>query len=175
MSGENNSRPDPASVEIVYCNLDLAESFGRALDSVARERRFLASTEGFALDSTLEFLSFVVENNLAQYFALLDGRVIGWCDIMPKGYEGLNHVGVLGMGLLPEFRGLGIGRRLIDTTIAHARDVNGLEKVELEVFASNSGAIKLYVKTGFQLEGRRMKARKIDGNYDDFILMGLFL
>ncbi|PKK88997.1 MAG: GNAT family N-acetyltransferase [Candidatus Wallbacteria bacterium HGW-Wallbacteria-1] len=162
-------------IMLIHAHPKYAQSFGEAVDLVARERRYLASTTGFPLASTLEFIGFVIENNLAQYFAVQGEKVIGWCDIMPKGFEGLNHVGVLGMGLLPEFRGLGLGRKLMDITLAHARDVNGLEKVELEVFATNTAGIRLYERTGFQLEGRRVRARKIDGNYDDLILMGLFL
>ena len=50
---------------------------------------------------------------------------------------------------------------------------SGLERVELEVFASNARAVALYRRTGFVEEGRRRCARKLDGIYDDILLFGL--
>jgi GNAT superfamily N-acetyltransferase len=48
---------------------------------------------------------------------------------------GFKHVGVLGMGLIREFRKKGIGSQLLKRTINHAKVYNGIEKVELEVFS----------------------------------------
>jgi len=50
-----------------------------------------------------------------------------------------------------------------------------LERIELEVFASNAPAIKLYEKVGFVVEGVKQKARKLDDIYDDLIEMALFI
>lgn len=159
----------------VPASMKYVESYCKAVDLVARERKYLATLEGFPLESTKSFVGFITANNLAQFYALLDGEVIGWCDILPKGYEGMRHVGVLGMGLLPEYRGKGLGGQLLEKTIEHACSINGIEKVELEVFGSNSGAIGLYKKYGFEIEGKRLKARKLDDIYDDMILMGKIL
>jgi ribosomal protein S18 acetylase RimI-like enzyme len=76
------------------------------------------------------------------------------------------------MGVRRDLRRRGIGRRLIERTIICARE-RGLERIELEVFASNSPAIKLYEDVGFVLEGVKRRARKIDGAYDDLIVMAL--
>ena len=50
-----------------------------------------------------------------------------------------------------------------------------MEKLELQVYASNVAARRLYERFGFVVEGTRVRARKLDGKYDDVILMGLFL
>ena len=50
----------------------------------------------------------------------------------------------------------------------------GLERVELEVFASNRVARQLYEQYGFSVEGTLRRARKLDGEYDDVIIMALF-
>ena len=47
--------------------------------------------------------------------------------------------------------------------------------MELEVFESNLPAVRLYMKMGFSVEGRRVKARKLEGVYDNIILMGAFI
>jgi ribosomal protein S18 acetylase RimI-like enzyme len=76
------------------------------------------------------------------------------------------------MGVLPGYRGLGHGRRLAEAAIAAARQA-GMERIELEVFASNVTAIRLYEKLGFQHEGVKRRGRKLDGVYDDHVLMAL--
>lgn len=43
----------------------------------------------------------------------------------------------------------------------------------VEVFASNVPAIALYQTLGFVTEGTKRRARKLDGEYDDNIVMAL--
>jgi ribosomal protein S18 acetylase RimI-like enzyme len=159
---------------IQYTSSEFAESYCKAVDTVARERKYLGSTTGFPLEKTIEFVEFVVSQNLSQYFAIENGEVVGWCDILPKSYEGLTHVGVLGMGVLKAYRWKGLGTQLLGKTIEHAK-LNGIEKVELDVFEKNTGAIALYEKMGFTLEGKRVKGRKLEGKYDNIVLMGKFI
>ncbi|HHW66566.1 GNAT family N-acetyltransferase [Defluviitalea raffinosedens] len=163
------------SIIIVQAKADYVESYNRAVDIVARERKYLASTKGFSLESTRSFVEAIEQNNLAQFYAIRNGMVIGWCDILPKNFEGFEHVGTLGMGVLPEYRGIGLGSHLLERAIEHAKAINGIEKVELEVFESNENALKFYQKHGFFQEGRRVKSRKLDGQYDNIILMGRFI
>ena len=153
---------------------EFAESYCKAVDTVASERKYLGSTTGFPLEKTIDFVKFIVNQNLSQYFAIENGEVVGWCDIIPKGYEGLTHVGVLGMGVMKAYRGKGIGTQLLEKAIEHAKQ-NGIEKVELDVYESNLAAIALYEKLGFTLEGKRVKGRKLDGQYDNIVLMGKFI
>jgi ribosomal protein S18 acetylase RimI-like enzyme len=95
------------AVEIVPISQEHIEGFHRALDFVARERRYLAFLEAPPPESTRAF----VLNNIAQGYpqpvVLSAGEVVGWCDILPKSRPVHGHVGVLGVALLPEFRGQG--------------------------------------------------------------------
>jgi len=160
---------------IIYSSITYLESFNKAVDSVARERKYLATVNGFTLDETKDFINYVINNNYAQYLIIYENEVRGWCDIIPKSIPEFSHVGVLGIGILPEYRGRGLGKKLLAKTINHAKDINKLEKIELVVFESNINAIKLYKEFGFFEEGKRLKARKIDGKYDNELLMGKFL
>lgn len=160
---------------IQYTSFAYTESYCGAVDAVARERKYLGTTEGFPLDTSFSFAKTIIENNLAQYFAIDDNQVVGWCDIIPKSYEGLRHAGVLGMGVLTEYRGKGLGTLLLQKTIEHARNINHLEKIELDVFESNSAAIALYRKFGFEVEGKRENGRKLDDMYDNILLMRKFI
>ena len=76
------------------------------------------------------------------------------------------------MGVQKDYRGQGIGERLALAALQRAREV-GLERVELDVYASNGPAIRLYEKLGFVTEGIHRRARKLNGQVDDLISMAL--
>jgi hypothetical protein len=76
------------------------------------------------------------------------------------------------MGLLHEYRRQGFGSGILDATV-HEAFSKGLTRIDLEVFSSNQAAIALYQGYGFTMEGRRRKARLVDGIWDDIILMAL--
>lgn len=157
-------------IEIVPITAEYTEGFHACLDSVARERRYLGFVEAPPLESVRAFVEANIAADVPQFVALAGGEVVGWCDISPKTREGFRHCGHLGIGVHDDFRGQGVGTRLLAATVEKAR-AQGLERIELEVFASNTDAIRLYERQGFALEGRQQKARKIDGQYDDILCM----
>lgn len=150
------------------------DGFRESVDRVARERKYLASTEGFSREATAEFVRSILAGDGVAFVAVDDERVVGWCDITRTRYEGQQHCGRLGMGLLPPYRGRGLGRSLLDATLGAAADI-GLSRVELEVFASNTAARRLYDKLGFVEEGVKRRARIIDGVVDDIVCMAIFV
>jgi len=160
-------------VRIVPTGEQYAERFNAAVDAVARERRYIGFVEGPSVESTREFVRGILGGAGVQMLAVTTkDAVVGWCDIVRNPHEGFRHVGRLGMAFLPEYRGRGLGRRLVAQTIGAARRA-GIERVELEVFASNERAIAFYQAVGFVIEGVKRRARKLDGQYDDNVLMAL--
>ena len=76
------------------------------------------------------------------------------------------------MSVHPNYQGLGIGKQLIETLLDWARNNKQIEKVVLQVFATNGRAIDLYRTMGFVEEGRHIKAiKQPDGTYVDVIQM----
>jgi RimJ/RimL family protein N-acetyltransferase len=144
--------------------------FLHALDIVARERKYLVLTEAPPIESTREF----VMNNIAarnpQLVALAEGNVIGWCDVRRDHWPAHAHCGTLGMGILPAFRGKGLGQRLMQATL-EAAQIEGFVRVELTVNADNIRAIALYEKCGFQREGLTRDSICIDGRFRDSLVM----
>jgi len=150
-------------------------SFHLALASVCQERRHLAMLVAPPPESVRAFVTANLARGTPQFVAVEGERVVGWCDTVPgEPNLGTAHIGRLGMGLLASHRGRGLGRRLAEATLQRARE-RGLQKIELEVFASNQAAIALYHKLGFVEEGRRRRGRMVDGASDDVVQMGLDL
>ncbi len=160
-------------VEIRTVTMADVPAYRETLDAVARERQYLRLLEAPPLERSLEFVRNALEKGHVNLVAVEVSHIVGWCDIT-FGINGEAHVGYLGMGVRRDFRGQGIGRRLMDTAVAQAR-TSGLEKIELQVYTSNAAAIALYKKAGFEEEGLRKRARVVDGVYYDILLLGLFL
>jgi RimJ/RimL family protein N-acetyltransferase len=97
--------------------------------------------------------------------------LLGHIDLHAGRIEG---VWSFGMWVLPEARGKGGGRMLLEAAIA-ARPAD-VHKIELEVWPHNEAAIALYERLGFEREGlRRDHYRRRDGNlYSSVIMARLF-
>ncbi len=146
------------------------ERFHATLDAVAREGLYLASTEAKPVEELRAFVLGSIEKRNPMVFAMDEERLVGWCDITRSSDDMSGHSGHLGMGVLPDYRGLGIGRRLIEAALAAAKAEN-IPRVELTVYASNAAAIGLYRKTGFADEGRMRSYVILRGQYVDALNM----
>ena len=91
------------------CESDV-EGFTKALSSVVSERKYLLTLDPPLSEDVAKFLVSNIANNDAQYVALVEGEVVGWADIIAYQKEALSHVGVLGIGVIAEHRGKGIGK-----------------------------------------------------------------
>jgi ribosomal protein S18 acetylase RimI-like enzyme len=151
-------------------SLEDADGFQQVLDSVARERSFLALVEAPPIEEVQEVVRANVEEH-AIHFVAVDGlEIVGWCDIHGSKQQGFTHTGRLGMGVRADYRRRGIGRLLTAAALGKAIDT-GLTRVELEVFASNTAAVHLYESLGFVKEGFKRNARYLDGAWDDMAMM----
>ncbi len=161
-------------IKIINKSMEYADSFRYALDSVARERTWLAFTEAPPYEKVREFVSELIRDNDIQVYAVQGDTVIGWCDIVRRKRGVFSHTGSLGMGIIKPHRGKGLGSRMMEECIRQAR-ANGLEKICLEVYSHNTAGIALYKKFGFAHEGIKLKEVKMDHRYFDNVVMGLLL
>jgi RimJ/RimL family protein N-acetyltransferase len=70
-------------------------------------------------------------------------------------------------------RGRGLGREATRLVLAWGFDVLGLHRIQLEVLATNSRAIRCYVACGFRQEGVRREAQLYPDGWKDFVVMRL--
>jgi ribosomal protein S18 acetylase RimI-like enzyme len=145
------------------------------LDAVARERTYLAFTEAPPLAEVRQYvLDHLKKKDIQLVAEAPSGTIVGWCDIIVPELAGFSHGGRLGMGVAKDLRRQGIGTRLMEESLGLSKR-KGLVRIELDVFSSNISAICLYRRFGFVTEGRRTKARYLDGRFEDVEMMGLLL
>lgn len=162
----------PRAADVAAIAPEHIEGYRRAVDRVARERRYLTLLQAFPLSQTRAFVLGLMERGDPIFVALANGEVVGWCDIQRHPFPAHCHRGTLGMGLVPEYRGYGIGARLMDRALRQAF-ATGFVRVELSVRADNLRAQRLYEKLGFVKEGVLRDAVFVDGEFHDAIAMAL--
>ena len=100
--------------------------------------------------------------------AFVDGQLVGMAHFDRQKGRKVEHRAYIGeMVVLPEMRGLGIGRLLLERLVEHARRLPGLEEVGLWVIIGNERAQALYEAAGFETFCIEPRAFKIDGRYYD--------
>lgn len=161
-------------LQIVLIDESHIDGFHAAADSVAREHMYLAMTQAPTLESTTEFIRTNISLRHTQFVALVDGTLVGWCDALPHWADGMRHRAMLGIAVIEQYRGKGIGRALLTRTLEQAA-ANGILRVDLEVRSDNLPAIALYASVGFLVEGRKVAGLRLDGAMHDVLCMGKML
>ncbi|MEM6284467.1 MAG: GNAT family N-acetyltransferase [Chloroflexota bacterium] len=90
-----------------------------------------------------------------------------------KTHPSRQHVVTMGITVQKEWRGKGIGTRLVQEAIRWARRNGNIRRIELDVLARNTEIVALYSKLGFRVEGRGIGAVYRDGEYVDNYWMAL--
>lgn len=107
----------------------------------------------------------------------LEGEVVAMARVCGGDLARTAHFGEIdSVWVQRDLRSQGMGRALMHHMEAWARQEARLEKLGLYVFSTNERAIQLYLRQGFELEGRCPKDIKFgEGDYADTLVMGKLL
>ncbi len=89
----------------------------------------------------------------AMVLCVVEGRVVGSCSISTSHRIKLRHRAGIGISVLRDFWGQGIGTALLETVIEAARQNPNLLQIKLEFIEGNHRARQLYEKMGFRIVG----------------------
>ena len=81
------------------------------------------------------------------------------------------HVGALDIAVHPEWHGKGVGKALMGAGVELADKWLNLTRLELEVYADNEAAVRLYERYGFEREGTLRQHAFRGGHYVDTYAM----
>lgn len=100
------------------------------------------------------------------------GKLIGVCQL--TGINGVSRSADLQIRLgVATSRGKGLGREAVQQLVAFGFDDLNLHRIALQVFATNTRAIKTYEAAGFRHEGTLREAAFIDGHFVDVRVMAM--
>lgn len=114
-------------------------------------------------------------NSVLAVAVLDDGRIVGLCSIVGGHLWRTRHVGTMSIGVLRAWWRRGVGRRLMAQTIRWADENPLLEKLTLQVHATNTAARTMYAGLGFVEEGLLRGEAKLGDGEDDLVPMGVRL
>lgn len=82
----------------------------------------------------------------------VDDQIIGVANLATLDKDKQSHVAELGISIIKDYWGYGIGQMVVDELLTFAKKV-GLRVITLEVVVENERAIHLYQKFGFEIKG----------------------
>ena len=92
-------------------------------------------------------------SNEAMIMCVVDGRVVGNCEISFFNGMKTKHRAGIGIALISEFWNQGIGTKMFEEMIRLAENREGITQIELEFVEGNARARHLYEKMGFRITG----------------------
>jgi ribosomal protein S18 acetylase RimI-like enzyme len=138
---------------------------------------FCSQPNELSEQNVIKTIQSLAESEKGAYLvAERNGKIIGHAFLAPLHLKSISHVVQLSIGVYHGSQGKGIGTALMEELIAWAKQSMTVEKIELNVRASNNRAIALYNRMGFVEEGRLKNRIKVSANhYIDDLLMALNL
>jgi ribosomal protein S18 acetylase RimI-like enzyme len=99
-----------------------------------------------------------------------DEEVVGWVHLEVPELDKLGHTAELTMGVLEEYRGNGIGARLLERAAEWAGE-RGVEKLYQSVPATNDAGVAFLEARGWETEAVRADHYRIDGEHVDEMML----
>jgi len=117
--------------------------------------------------------SFMVASNSLLLVAEYEDEIIGNIDLTGHTRKIMQQTAVIGMGMLLDYRNMGLGQLLLKGAIHWAKQNPQLELLWLQVYTENHLGVSLYKKMGFEENGILKNYFKQDGRYYDNLTMSL--
>lgn len=103
--------------------------------------------------------------------ATIDERPVGQLGLQVPANPRRAHTGSIGMAVHDAWQGRGVGSALMTAALDLADRWLNLSRIELQVFVDNEPALRLYRRTGFEVEGRLVAFALRDGTLADVFAM----
>ncbi len=152
-----------------------AQSIVQAEQEIAQVPGYFCSQPSeLSEENVKKTISNIDENGDGVYLvAEHNKQIVGHAFLLQLDLESLHHVAELTVVVHKEWQEKGIGKKLMQKLIVWAQNSNTVEKIELNVRATNIRAISLYKQMGFHEEGRLKNRVKIGHKYIDDLIMAL--
>src|SRR5436309_14366143 len=119
------------------------------VNPIGRKEHYILNDEiGPNLNEERQWLGTFDGVRTVLFVADAGGEAIGSADCHAGRYAKTRHVGGIGIAIRDGWRGVGLGRMLMERILEWMR-VRGFKKAELAVFGTNARAHRLYESLGF--------------------------
>lgn len=158
-------------------SMDARQYQNLRLEALQKDPEAFASSYEEEKEYSLEtYANRLNSENVFTYGAFENDKLCGVVTLVRESKRKTKHkASIFAMYVSPETRGRGVGKRLMGAAIEKAKQMDGVEKINLTVVSSNESAKKLYHLCGFETFGLEKRSEKVDQTYYDEEYMVLFL
>ncbi len=162
-------------VKIRQAEIGDAEKLLRTIEKYISQSEFIPKLEKevkLTIEQEREWINyFLTYDNSLLLVAEYENTIIGNIDLTGNQRKVMEHTAVIGMGLLKEWRNIGLGTALISSIIEWSKVNPILELIWLQVYAENELGLGLYRKMGFIESGVIKNFFKHNDRYFDNLTM----
>ena len=148
--------------------------FLRYINSFVKERAPIFVDKPLSIKEEKEWFKTEIAANKSGksiYLKLIaNGRLIGTA-MARRGHDNEDDNVEVGLGIIKEWRGKGLGRELLSTAIALAKKRLKPKNIYLSAFEMNKRAIKLYKSLGFEMLANYPNWARHYGKYENRLIM----
>lgn len=121
----------------------------------------------YSVEGEKKFINSSLDNKFQLMLVCeVDGVIAGNCQIDFNGKVKLHHRANIGIALLKDYWGQGIGSQMFEAMIGAAKTFGGVTRLNLDVVEGNERAMALYKKFGFEVVSKFPDALLLkDGTY----------
>ena len=159
--------------------VDDAQSIIEYLNIVGGESdNLLFGKDEFTLsvENEMEYIKNISNDaNILMILGIIDNNIVSVAQISCPNRKRISHNSEVSISVKKDYWKNGIGSAVMDEIIRFAKENSTIKNISLGVKASNINAIKMYEKFGFEKIGVHKDNFNINGDFDDEILMDLYI
>lgn len=148
----------------------------RYINELSKEKTFISfQGEEISLKDEKAYVNLMLKNiknkKSVQLIVEINNMVEGVSGIDTKGRVN-THVGIFGISIGKNFRGRGIGKKLIESVLEETKkNLKHIKIIHLECFSTNETACNLYKSVGFKEYGKLPNGIAYKDGFVDEVLM----
>lgn len=150
-----------------------AEAFWNLMNQLDYETKYMLYEPGERTKNLPRIESLIRDSAEGEDFLLAaeaENKLIGYISAQKGRLKRIAHSAYIVVGILKDYRGKGIGTEFFKRLDAWAEEKK-ITRLELTVICENEAAKRLYLKSGFEIEGIKRKSVCVDGEYLDEFYM----
>lgn len=154
---------------------DAEQLFELVNEIMGEGQSFYSDSIGYSLEEYRKFIETSSLDNFTFIFvAEIDQLLVGWAILSRRRYKSKFHEANLVLGVKQQFRNRGIGTKMINYIESEALN-QGIENIDLFVRGNDFNALNFFKSMHYIQHGLKKQGLKIDGVYEDEILMSKIL
>lgn len=166
---------DGKKVRLRYPKKEDLDQFHKYINTIIRERTFIGLQKPISRNDEIEWFSKefkkMEKEDVIRLVAEVGEKFAGSSSIERKELDVNRHIGILRIGMVKDFRGMGIGKEMVEILAKLAKKDMGIRMIESSYYGKNTASEKLHKRLGFREIGRIPKGCNYYGKYYDEIIM----